>query len=302
VVLVAVLGLVVGRVSGGDDPTEAREGREYSSPAEVADALAKEGFECTAFEGFEFEYASVGTTDAGECQHGDNDVLIVMYPGGEPPADILEDVSERIVAGPNWLIGTSELTDTYAEIISAIGGQLVWDNGPVASGEDQDGAEADLLDSEVTSAKAAILEADGLGVVKFGTTSAVVASLLGPAFEAQGSPDYAPGACDGDVAYTSGEGDGLLVFYDSSAELVGFRYSGASEPTYATGEEIGPGSTVKDLRDAYRERLRSTRIGSLYEFRLDDDSPSALRFTADGSDDDSQIIEVAAGDDCTPDP
>ncbi len=122
--------VAVAACSNGDDDVGAT-AQEFDDPESVIDALNNGGFECTDAEFFTFEYASTGETEAGECFNGDDDVIIVMIPSGDPPADMLEDVSERIVAGPNWIIGTSELTDLHLQIQDAVGGELVWDNGPL---------------------------------------------------------------------------------------------------------------------------------------------------------------------------
>jgi hypothetical protein len=113
--------------SGGDSSPDAEP---YDDPSAVVAALNDGGFDCSDAEYFPAEWEREGATEAGVCDHDGAEVHIVMFRSHDPPADILHDVTGRIIAGPNWLVGTSDTTDLYNDIEDAVGGVLVWDSGP----------------------------------------------------------------------------------------------------------------------------------------------------------------------------
>ncbi|MDP9005702.1 MAG: hypothetical protein M3N15_02140 [Actinomycetota bacterium] len=145
-----------------------------------------------------------------------------------------------------------------------------------------------------------VLAADGLGVVSFGDPAAVVVSRL---TEALGPPvdDQVLGSCP------TGDADRLVqfaelgvVFAGTGAEqrLVAWDVGLASGaiPELRTAEGIGVGSTVADLRAAYRGRLDvvpDDAFGPRFEVR----QPSGvLTGTLTGTTDGDTIVTMGAGE------
>lgn len=164
-----------------------------------------------------------------------------------------------------------------------------------------------LIDVSISDEPELELAPDGLGAASFGDDVTTVRQVLGTTFgqpdTTSDAPTYSSGACPGDVVLVVGYENGLVVSFDSSDRFVGYRYRYAGEvdglEIHTTSESIGVGSHVNDLRAAYRERLRATQIGSLWEFRVDTDEATALTFVTTGGEDDNVVEEVRAGLDCT---
>jgi hypothetical protein len=161
----------------------------------------------------------------------------------------------------------------------------------------------ELHDVTFTDQLGLVLQPNGLHAVMFNENISAVQRVLDDTFGQTYETTYSPGSCPGDVSQLIAYEHGLLTFFDSSDRFVGYRYtySGGVEGlgAFVTAEDIGIGSTIESLRASYRERLRATQIGELWEFYVDRDDPGALTFISLGGDPDDRIQEIRAGADCT---
>jgi len=160
---------------------------------------------------------------------------------------------------------------------------------------------------------AVLLRSDGLGATAFGDVPEYTVAALGAELGAPSRDTTEPafssfGTCPG-TSLRAVEWGGLAVLItdgDSAYGIEGgphffaYLYRLDDSLALATGEGIGLGSTVADLRAAYGTALRvNPEQGSLgASFEVGPYGPGGLYGLLDGTADTSTVTEIAAGQPC----